>query len=555
MGWEITAYYFEPGMNFCGVFDNGEDDYILVKNKTKEDIVAHTFSYVDGSEAEQIVSGDASVNPGFTIRANSGANSGLLSYSLRGKSLTAPLRERSQILFAYKYSGGVEGSLKLDTGARPPAEEETKQGDTIAARKDTPAVEVPSEKKEPAAAAAAGGEKKADAAAKSDTAAKDMDPQRAASSMSVQDKIRTSAMAVDTQVGDMTETGVITIEDVMGSNPTAADQKWITNSDTDRAEFTLSDWSSGSWGEDKYTYFALIDTKTGKPIAFVVASDPEENNHFSTGRFIGPTSQRQNLKRAFCYLYHRATGKPHETCDDGATTGPNDDVLKGSGRGGGKGRGGKGSGAGSGKTGSSGDAGAGGGEGDLRTAAWVKQDAGGVVGRGDVKVARYFGAKALTSYEKVKKNGKKIIALTINEHGFEGFPDRNWKFQYPRSIAVHLNTSVQLKSGAEEHTVRADLSEIKPENILKFKYGFVGPTPFFWARIHTIERGDKKFDRAVAWLFANKEQFNLLSDNDESKAAEHEDEAEAAEESEQEVEKKGKEEAEGEAPAAAEEKK
>ena len=31
MGWEITAYYFEPGMNFCGVFDNGDDDYIEIE--------------------------------------------------------------------------------------------------------------------------------------------------------------------------------------------------------------------------------------------------------------------------------------------------------------------------------------------------------------------------------------------------------------------------------------------------------------------------------------------------------------------------------------------
>jgi len=31
MGWEITAYYFEPGMNYCGVFDNGDDDYIEIE--------------------------------------------------------------------------------------------------------------------------------------------------------------------------------------------------------------------------------------------------------------------------------------------------------------------------------------------------------------------------------------------------------------------------------------------------------------------------------------------------------------------------------------------
>jgi hypothetical protein len=31
MGWEITAYYFEPGMNFCGMFNNGDDDYIEIE--------------------------------------------------------------------------------------------------------------------------------------------------------------------------------------------------------------------------------------------------------------------------------------------------------------------------------------------------------------------------------------------------------------------------------------------------------------------------------------------------------------------------------------------
>jgi len=31
LGWEITAYYFEPGMNFCGIFDNGDDDYIEIE--------------------------------------------------------------------------------------------------------------------------------------------------------------------------------------------------------------------------------------------------------------------------------------------------------------------------------------------------------------------------------------------------------------------------------------------------------------------------------------------------------------------------------------------
>lgn len=31
MGWDITAYYFEPGMNFCGVFEEGEDNYLDIE--------------------------------------------------------------------------------------------------------------------------------------------------------------------------------------------------------------------------------------------------------------------------------------------------------------------------------------------------------------------------------------------------------------------------------------------------------------------------------------------------------------------------------------------
>jgi len=31
MGWDITAYYFEPGMNYCGIFEEGEDECIEIQ--------------------------------------------------------------------------------------------------------------------------------------------------------------------------------------------------------------------------------------------------------------------------------------------------------------------------------------------------------------------------------------------------------------------------------------------------------------------------------------------------------------------------------------------
>lgn len=32
MGFQITAYYFEPGMCFCGIYSNGKNDYIPYNN-------------------------------------------------------------------------------------------------------------------------------------------------------------------------------------------------------------------------------------------------------------------------------------------------------------------------------------------------------------------------------------------------------------------------------------------------------------------------------------------------------------------------------------------
>ena len=36
MGWKITGYYFEPGMNFCGKWDEGSDEYFDIPDTAEE---------------------------------------------------------------------------------------------------------------------------------------------------------------------------------------------------------------------------------------------------------------------------------------------------------------------------------------------------------------------------------------------------------------------------------------------------------------------------------------------------------------------------------------
>lgn len=324
------------------------------------------------------------------------------------------------------------------------------------------------------------------------------------------------SVAVPRSFDDVVPEGMITFDEVRDANP-APGHTWIRNTDSDRQLYNFQDWSPS--GVDRYTYFALINDSTRLPIAFVVASDPEDNDHYSTGRFIGPESKQYKLRRAFCILYHRATGEVYEGCDDRSNPGPEDDVPLGSGK--------KRSRSGS-RRGS--DGGAGGGPGDLRVPADVRQIGGGVTGRGDVATSKGpLGISYLDSYEKARKKGKKFVTKSKNEHGWRGFPARNKKGQGPRSIAVFFNTSVVLRSGAEPHTTRTELGEITKDNILKIKYGFAGPD-LFWTRFHVIKRGDPLFDRAADWVLSNQEQFNLLSDNDEDNADRHEAEGRKAEE-------------------------
>lgn len=38
MGFTVSAYYYEPGMSFCGVFSEGVDDYFDITNMSAEDV-------------------------------------------------------------------------------------------------------------------------------------------------------------------------------------------------------------------------------------------------------------------------------------------------------------------------------------------------------------------------------------------------------------------------------------------------------------------------------------------------------------------------------------
>jgi len=357
------------------------------------------------------------------------------------------------------------------------------------------------------------------------------DPQEAAGG--VQDKIRRVGVAVDKQFTDITEDGVITVKEVAEQNGLAG-HTWISNSASDRGKFNLDDFSKGG---DRYTYFALVNDETQKPIAFVVASDPEDNDHFSTGRFIGPDSVRPNLRQAFCYLYHRATGEVHDTCLDGPTEGPDDDVLKGSG-GGGRGKG----------KGTGGGAGAGGGAGSGSSVATggpslkVKMRGTDIVrGKGDPQ-ARLLRSVAL---ERVTKGGKKFYTRAktrFDAMGAGGTPTpailkmgQKEKGRDPITLVVTFKNPVNIDTtkvvpntdGTQSKmlmltTLSPNMGPADIESI-----GFYYKQGAAWFRENvmglprspgsavtklTAENDPKAFAAAAKWVFSNPQEFDLGQD-------------------------------------------
>ncbi len=368
-----------------------------------------------------------------------------------------------------------------------------------------------------------------------------LDPQLAAGD--VQQKIRNVGVAVkDRAFSDITEEGIISVEDVAAENALAG-HTWITNSASDRAKFNLDNWSD-KWG-DPYTYFALVNDETEKPIAFVVASDPQDNNHFSTGRFIGPDSKRPNLRRAFCYLYHRATGEVHETCVDGPTAGPDDDRPKGSGGGGGRGAG-RGTGGGAGTGGSSGGAaGTGGsiptGGASLR----LKTQGTNVVrGKGDAQARGFYNV----ALERVTKGGRKFYTRSKKSNGFDAMgpgdtptpailkkgkkPDG----ENPKTIIVVFKNPVNVdttaiatsKDGSQKlsrqlttlapNKSAADIQSIGfyykagAANIRELLAGVPRSPGSALGGKFTMKDDPEAFQATADWIFSHPEQFDLAED-------------------------------------------
>ena len=299
-------------------------------------------------------------------------------------------------------------------------------------------------------------------------------PQQA--SMSVQEKIRKGAQAIAGVEYDDQVMVPIDIDTVAAQNA-MKDHVWVKNEE--RSTYKLDDWSKG----DAYTYFALVNTKTSKPVAFVVASDPEDNNHFSTGRFIGPNSTKPNLREAFCILYRRATGEEHPSC-----------VKKGGGTG-------KGSGAGAG-TSAAGEAGA---------TRLTTRDGTARMGGGDAMTG-VFGI-GLRPAEKLRKAGHKIITRSKVKAGFPTFPQGEEKVflrseKRPDSLAVVFNNPVGIVIDTKGNNPFINFGANKASTDIKLiRLGWNGDP-----RTFTLKSGKPGFEEVAKWIFGTQEEFDLSPD-------------------------------------------
>ncbi len=342
-------------------------------------------------------------------------------------------------------------------------------------------------------------------AAATPPAATTVTPQQA--SMSVQDKIKKGAQAIaganyDDKVTDPIDIDTVAAQNVMPGHV------WVKNED--RSKYKLNDWSTGKGYDDKYTYYALVSDVTDLPVAFVVASDPEDNDHYSTGRFIGPNSRQLNLRKAFCVLYHRATGEVHKSCDDGLTPGSEDDVPGG-------GRGGKSKGGGAGKGGSAGTSAEG-----LGAERIVGKGEAAKRGRGDPSK----GPLGLTRpAEKLRKNGTVFITKSLTKKGFTGFPTGPVSLKAVLSIRVKFKYPMGIESDAEGYNPRVKFGRNKgPDDIVMIQLSSAWGT--VWAAHgNKLKPGEEGFDAAAKWVFANPKQFDLapdgstIEDSDSSTAA------------------------------------
>jgi hypothetical protein len=321
-------------------------------------------------------------------------------------------------------------------------------------------------------------------------------PQQA--SMSVQEKIRKGAQAIAGANYEDKVTDPIDIKTVAAQNA-MTDHKWVENTPASRGK-NLLDWSKGKGYDDKYTYYALVSDVTDLPVAFVVASDPEDNDHYSTGRFIGPNSRQLNLRKAFCVLYHRATGKVHESCDDGPTAGSEDDVP-----GGGRGRKGKGGAAsGSDSKGEADGAGPGAKKINIRNGETKS-------GRGDV-VKGLAGIKS--AKEKLRQKGRVFITNSLTRAGFANFPKGNVELPAVLSIRVKFKHPMGIDSDANGYKSQVKFGDNEgPGDIVMIQLS--GAWVTFWAAHpakNKLKPGDKGFEAAAKWVFDNQKQFDLASE-------------------------------------------
>lgn len=317
-------------------------------------------------------------------------------------------------------------------------------------------------------------------------------PQQA--SMSVQDKIKKGAQAIASAQYDDRVMEPISFTQVAEENQMDG-HTWLQNES--RSSYKLNDWSLG----DAYTYFALVNKTTKKPVAFVVASDPEENNHFSTGRFIGPNSTKPNLRKAFCILYHRATGEVHESCYDGPTTGSEDDVPGG-------GRGGKGTDGAETDSVSKGAA-AGASPGAKKI---IIKNGKAKSGRGDPSK----GSLGITRpAELLRKSGKVFITKSLTKEGFTGFPKGQIKLKAVLSIRVKFKHPMGIDSDANGYRSQVKFgANTGPGDIEMIQLS--GAWGTVWS-LHPANKklkpGDDDFQAAAKWVFANQEQFDLASED------------------------------------------
>jgi hypothetical protein len=204
-----------------------------------------------------------------------------------------------------------------------------------------------------------------------------------------------------------------------------------------------------------------------------------------------------NLRKAFCVLYHRATGKVHESCDDGPTTGSEDDVPGG-------GRGGKSKGGGTGKGSGAGTSAEGPGAERIVSKGEAAKRGRGDPSKGPLGITR--------PAEQLRKNGKVFITKSRTRKGFTGFPTVPDSLKAVLSIRVKFKHPMGIEPDAEGYNPRVKFGKNKgPDDIELIQLS--GAWGTVWALHRNKLTPDKEgFEEAAKWIFDNPKQFDLAPD-------------------------------------------